>query len=104
MKRLLTKLGLWFVLVANVVDAYVTVKVISVGPYEEANPLMEVVLDSNPLAFVIIKSSLVLLGVYLMMRHSDKLITQLGAYFLFVVYLTLIISFYYFIPLELIFK
>ncbi len=104
MRQLLTKVGLWFVLVANVIDAFITVKVIRNGPFEEANPLMEVVLDHNPVVFVAVKSLLVLLGIYLMWRHSDKLITQMGAYLLFVVYLTLIISFYYFVPPELIFK
>ena len=104
MKQLLTKVGLWFVLVANVVDAYVSVKVIGNGPLKEANPLMAVLLDTNPVLFVTVKTILVLSGIYLMMRHSDKLLTQLGAYFLFMVYFTLILCFYYFIPPELIFK
>jgi len=104
MRQLLTKIGLGFVLVANAIDAFITVKIIRNGPFEESNPLMEVVLDLNPVMFVAVKTCLVLGGIYLMWRHSHKLLTQMGAYLLFIVYLTLIISFYYFVPPELIFK
>ena len=104
MKQLLTKVGLWFVLAANVVDAYVSVKVIGNGPLEEANPLMAVLIETNPVIFVIVKTLLVLSGTYLLMRHSDNLLTQFGAYLLFMVYFTLILCFYYYIPPELIFK
>jgi hypothetical protein len=104
MRQLLTKAGLGFVLVANVIDAFITVKIARNGPFKEANPLMEVVLDLNPVIFVAVKTCLVLGGLYLMWKHSDKLLTQMGAYLLFVVYFTLIISFYYFVPPELIFK
>ena len=104
MKQLLTKIGLWFVLAANVVDAYVSIKVIRNGPFEEANPLMATILDNSPVTFVLGKSALVLSGIYLMMRHSNNLVTQLGAYLLFVTYFSLIVCFYYFIPPELIFS
>ena len=104
MRQLLTKLGLGFVLIANVIDAITTIKIIKNGPFEEANPLMEIALNSSPLTFVIVKTALVVLSLFILIKHSDNLLAQLGGYFLFVVYLALIASFYYFVPPELIFK
>ena len=49
------------------------------GRATEANPLLAHVLDDNPLAFVAVKFSLVLLGTILLWRHREEILAQAGA-------------------------
>ena len=58
----LTKFGLGFVLVANVVDVFFTMKYIFSGVLQEANPIMEPLVE-HPFLFISIKTLLVCGGV-----------------------------------------
>lgn len=55
-------------LVLNLLDAIFTLGYVQLGAAEEANPLMALPLANGPLAFMLIKLSLVSLGVTLLWR------------------------------------
>ena len=55
-------------LVLNLLDAMFTIGFIQLGAAEEANPLMALPMADGPLAFMLIKLSLVSLGVTLLWR------------------------------------
>ena len=91
----LTNFGLGFVLVANVVDIFFTIKYIFSGVLKEANPVMEP-LVKHPFLFISIKTLLVCGGVYALHKKSNHKLAQLGTYFCFSIYFALMVSFYYF--------
>src|SRR5262245_55599109 len=55
-------------LVLNLLDAVLTLIVVSAGVAAEANPLMEAALQANPVLFVLAKTALVSLGILLLWR------------------------------------
>lgn len=69
------------VIVLNLVDAIFTILYTRFGVATEANPLMDQVLSSGPLVFMITKLSLVSLGVYLLwrLRHRRSAVAGLVA-------------------------
>ena len=91
--RLLRRLAEFFIiatLVFNVIDASATLWAVSNGLAEEANPLLQMPLETGPIAFIAVKSALAGLGSYLMWRRRDHLIVVCGAYVCFVVYWSLV--------------
>jgi len=93
----MTKLFLYFTMFFNIIDACVTVKVVKFGHLEENNPIMKYMLDIGVLPFVAFKTSLVVVGIYFLWKYRNKLMAQIGSYFCFVFYWTLICQFYYFL-------
>ena len=55
----------------NLVDAFATLLWIRLGLAEESNPIMKFVLENNESAFVLVKTSLVVLSVFLLWRLKN---------------------------------
>jgi len=91
----ITNYGLGFVLVANLVDIFFTVKYIFSGVLQEANPFMEPLVE-HPFLFIAVKTLLVTGGVICLHRTADHRLAQAGTYFCFSIYFALMVSFYYF--------
>lgn len=66
------ELALSALLVLNAVDASLTLLWIQIGAAQESNPLLACVAHANPLHFMLIKVSLVSLGVLLLRRCSTS--------------------------------
>ena len=94
--RKVTNFGLGFVLVANLVDIFFTIKYIFSGVLQEANPIMEPLVE-HPFLFVGVKTFLVSAGVLGLYKKSDNKLAQIGTYFCFCIYFALMLSFYYFL-------
>lgn len=95
--KFLKSLATFFIiatLVFNVFDASATLWVVAKGLAVEANPLLQGPMESGPLPFVAVKTSLVGLGSYLMWRRRDHLIVVTGGYVCFVVYWSLVCWFW----------
>lgn len=63
--------GLILLMLFNVIDAFYTLMWIHAGLAVEANPLMNVALGMGPWAFVIIKMTMVTLGIILLWRFRE---------------------------------
>jgi hypothetical protein len=74
-------------LVFNLVDAIVTLWVVSSGIATEANPLMARALERGPVAFAICKLGVVSLGVLVLWRERARRLAVVGAVAVFAVYL-----------------
>jgi len=96
----ITKFFLYGTMFFNIIDAFVTVRVVKYGHLEENNPIMKYMLDIGVLPFVAFKTTLVAMGVYILWKYRNKLIAQIGAYFCFSFYWTLICLFYHFLYLK----
>jgi|TARA_Y100000310_G_C20700775_1_gene829659 hypothetical protein len=59
------------ILIMNLVDALATLLWIRLGIAEEDNPIMEFVLEINESAFILIKTALVVLSIFLLWRMKD---------------------------------
>ena len=81
----------WATLIFNVIDAVLTLIWISSGRATEANPLMAVLIDQHPVAFLVVKLTLVFLGSTLLWRYRKR---PLSVIFIFVAFML-----YYFIIL-----
>ncbi|NEV65166.1 DUF5658 family protein [Thiorhodococcus minor] len=77
-----------FVLIVllNILDAALTWAVVRLKNVYESNPLMAVVLKANPELFLIVKLSLVLLGVALLARYCGLRVVRLSAVLLVVTF------------------
>ena len=73
-------------IIMNLIDAVFTLGFVELGAATEANPIMEILLSSGPVLFVIGKMGLVSLGVVLLWRFRHVkaalvgLITTTGVY------------------------
>jgi hypothetical protein len=74
------------ILSLNVIDAAVTLFWVSTGRASEANPLMAPLLDANAVVFVLVKLSLVMLGVLLLWRLRRHPLAVVGILLVFVAY------------------
>lgn len=75
----------------NVLDALATVFWVSSGLAYEANPLMAELLQVHPGLFALGKLTLVGLGLSLLWRHRDHLLSALSTVVLTVVYLGVVL-------------
>ena len=91
----LTHYGLGFILTANVIDIFFTIKYIFSGVLQEANPIMEPLVE-HPFLFIALKTALVCGGVAGLYSQAHKRLAQLGTYFCFSIYFALVTSFWYF--------
>tara|TARA_Y100000310_G_C20566180_1_gene755603 strand:+ start:360 stop:641 length:282 start_codon:yes stop_codon:yes gene_type:complete len=70
----------------NLVDALATLLWIRLGLAEESNPIMEFVLENNESAFVLVKTSLVVLSVFLLWRLKNFATARILTIPVFLVY------------------
>jgi hypothetical protein len=73
-------------LVFNVIDVIFTLIVVLLGFAVEANPVMQRALDAGPLAFAVIKISVVSLGVLLLWRERRRPLAVAGSVGIFAAY------------------
>ncbi len=93
-----TKKLLIFTLIFNVIDIVISIRHIRYGLLKESNPFMETLLSMNSLVpFILGKSLLICFGCYILLKYSEYLIAQLGAYLAFCCYFALVLHFYYFL-------
>lgn len=74
------------ILSLNVIDAVVTLFWVSTGRASEANPLMAPLLQGNAVLFVLVKLSLVMLGVLVLWRFRRRRLAVVGIILVFLVY------------------
>lgn len=74
------------VLVLNLLDAVLTVLWISTGRAVEANPFLRDLVTDFPVAFVLVKMSLVSLGTIVLWRHRTRPLAVVAVFVAFVVY------------------
>ena len=75
----------------NVIDAVATIIWVSTGLAIEANPMMERLLNYHPLAFLVVKLTLVLLGSILLWRFRERVFAVVVLVSLFLVYYGLLL-------------
>ena len=81
-------LGLIFIL--NGLDAIATIAWLQMGIAREANPFMDQLIALHPAFFVLLKLSLVGLGVALLSRHRHHRMARFASYALFMAFSLLI--------------
>jgi len=74
-------------LVFNLVDAVLTLWLVTVGAAEEANPLMAAALKTSPLLFMILKMGIVSGGVLYLWSHRGRRLAHVGGLAVFFVYM-----------------
>jgi hypothetical protein len=74
------------VVVLNMLDGILTIGWIEFGRAVELNPLMDYLLGTHPVLFILIKMLLVCLGVLLLWRFRSRASAVLSIYLCFVVY------------------
>ncbi len=84
----------------NIIDIFVSIRIIKFGLYEENNPIMKYLLDIGIMPFIIFKISLISIGIYILWSYRNKLLAQIGAYISFSFYWALICMFYYFLVIK----
>jgi hypothetical protein len=77
----------------NLVDAYVTIALISINAAEEINPLMNYVLQFGFTPFLIVKSLAVSFVCYVFWKFKEHILSQIGIFISLFVYLMLILYF-----------
>ncbi len=80
-----------WILVLNLIDAVATMVWVGTGRAQEANPLMAGLLDSSPLAFMLVKLALVSGGVVVLWRFRDRALALAGTLAVFLAYYGLLL-------------
>lgn len=73
-------------LVFNLLDAILTILVVTMGLAVEANPLMAAALDESPIVFGVVKMGIASAGCYVLWRHRERTIAVMGTAVVFTVY------------------
>ena len=98
MKDRVIKTILSSVLCMNVVDAVASLIYIKhLKVIEEANPIAEFLMSLGDIPFVISKTLIVSMGVYILWKNRKKKLARLGTYLAFTTYFSLMIAFYLFL-------
>ena len=85
----------------NIIDIFVSIRVIKYGVLKENNPFMRLFMNMDGvMPFIFIKSFLICAGCYFLFKYRGKIMAQIGAYLCFCFYWALICQFYYFILLK----
>ena len=79
------------ILILNVCDAIFTMFWIETGVATEANPLLRTLVNQYPMLFVLVKTSLVSLGCYLLWRFKYHSTSIIGIFIAFMVYYLLLL-------------
>lgn len=67
-----------FVVVLNLLDAVLTLLWIHLGIAEEANTLWGTLVETRPMAFVLIKLAVVFAGVFVLVKRRDRPLARMG--------------------------
>ncbi|MCB1751255.1 MAG: hypothetical protein KDI74_05980 [Gammaproteobacteria bacterium] len=70
----------------NAIDGVLTIVWIETGRFTEANPLMDMLLNTNPVLFISVKMALVCLGTVLLWRCRDSGLAVISIFFCFTAY------------------
>lgn len=97
-KDVITKILVFFTMIFNVIDIFMTIKIIKFGKMDENNPFMKFFLDMDGvMPFIFAKTFLICAGCYFLYKYREKLMAQIGAYLCFCFYWALICQFYFFV-------
>jgi hypothetical protein len=97
-KDKMIKWALSSVLVMNAVDAIASLIFIKhLAVLEEANPVANLLMTLGDVPFVILKTLIVSMGVYILWENRTKSLALLGSYVAFVSYMALMTGFYLFL-------
>ena len=92
------KWALSSVLVMNAVDAIASLIFIKhLAVLEEANPIANLLMTMGDVPFVIAKTLIVSMGVYVLWENRKKSLAMVGTYVAFISYLSLMTGFYLFL-------
>ena len=98
MKDKLIKWALSSVLIMNGIDALASLWFIKYkAVLEEANPLAKMVMELGDVPFVILKTLIVGMGVYILWEKRKHPLALIGTYIGFMTYLSLMWGFYLFL-------
>ena len=81
----------WATLVLNVADAVLTLLWVTSGQATEANPIMAVLIERNPIMFVVVKFTLVFLGSTLLWRYRKRPLSVICIFIAFIVYYSVLL-------------
>ena len=84
---------LFLVFILNVLDAAFTSLVVSSSLAEEANPLMQVLLDQGIFPFVFVKLLITVLSILVLWKYRKTLLARVGAWVCVIIY-SILISYY----------
>lgn len=70
----------------NAIDGVLTIVWIETGHFIETNPLMDLLLSTNPVLFISVKMLLVCLGIVLLWRCRDSGFAVISIFFCFTAY------------------
>lgn len=79
------------ILVFNLIDGILTLLVVNFGLATEANPLMDATLHWGGVPFMLVKTSLVSLGVYLLYLRRERVLASTALFGLSAVYASLMV-------------
>jgi MFS superfamily sulfate permease-like transporter len=82
-------IGLTFIL--NAIDGVLTVAWVLSGHAQEANPIMDHLLDVDPVVFIVVKLTLVALGSFLLWRLRRIPAAVVAIFLLFIVYYSILV-------------
>ena len=84
---------LFLVFILNVLDAAFTSLVVSSSLAEEANPLMQALLDQGIFPFVFVKLLITVLSILVLWKYRKTLLARVGAWICVIIY-SILISYY----------
>jgi len=98
LREKMIKWALSSVLVMNAVDAIASLIFIKhLAVLEEANPIANLLMTMGDVPFVIAKTLIVSMGVYVLWENRKKSLAMVGTYVAFISYLSLMTGFYLFL-------
>lgn len=88
--RWLEQIVRW-ILILNVLDATLTIYWVFTGQAKEANPLMDTLITTHPVLFVIVKCALVGMGSWLLWRYKKRPLAVVSIFGAFLTYYCLLL-------------
>jgi len=79
------------VFILNVIDGILTIIWVLTNKSTEANPMMDILIQVNPVLFITVKMALVLLGSYLLWRYRKQAAAVVAIFLAFIVYYAILI-------------
>jgi hypothetical protein len=77
-----------------VLDGIMTVIWVLTEHAEEANPMMDHLLNMHPLLFMVVKMTLTALGIVLLWRYRHNRLAVVGIFAAFIIYYVIVVSFH----------
>ena len=79
------------VLILNLIDAILTLFWVRSGLAQEANVLLQTIVNEHPILFVLVKTSLVSMGSWLLWQRRRHPLAVIGLFVIFIVYYGLLL-------------